>query len=173
MYRDCLAKESIIGQSLFFWEYIAKATGIKPSEELAQKAYRFFLRKNQTYNLMRFVEFLGIKPKEDIVQETYLALSGDSTKFKELEELTGVKPREEIIHKTYSDIVGKKDSIWAFYFRTLFEQTGVMPAENLVQGAYAACIKEGRFDGFNELYAAFKIEPSAEVGKTLERHLAE
>jgi len=172
MYRNCLAKEPLTGQSLYFWEYIAKSTGIKPNEKLAQDAYRYFLRKNDTHDLMRFVEFLGIKPEENIVQKTYLALSGDSVKFKRLEELTGIKPSEELVHHTYSEIIKKKSSIWDFYFKQLFKQTGIMPSEELVQEGYRNCIEDGIFDNFEELYGTFKIEPSEEIRKTLEQYLA-
>jgi uncharacterized protein YneF (UPF0154 family) len=172
VYKDCLIKEPLTGQSLYFWEYIAKSTGIKPNEKLAQSAYRYFLGKKDTFSLMRFVEFLGIKPEEEIVQKTYINLSNyNGEEFKKLEELTGIKPSEEIVHHTYSEIVKRKDFIWDSHFKSLFQQTGIMPSEELVQESYKVCIQKGNLNDFNELYEAFKIEPSSEVKKTLESYL--
>jgi hypothetical protein len=186
LYKECLRKESPSEQSLYFWEYIAKATKIMPEEETAQKAYRYLLKESRISELTRFAEFTGIKPNEKIVKKAYAILAGKDPSsyatdigskftrdYKDLKKISGgIEPDEEIVQEAYRNIVEGNESIWDHYFIEIKELTGINPREEFVQKAYAKAIEDGQFENYEKLYNAFKVEPSAKVKKGLAKYLS-
>ncbi|MEK6935169.1 MAG: hypothetical protein AABW67_00105 [Nanoarchaeota archaeon] len=175
LYKNCLRKEKISGQNLFYWEYIAKSTKIMPEEKTAQLAFRYLVNKGKTHDLIRFSEFTGIKPEKNIVQDAYKILAQKnsfSTDYEDLKKISGgIKPNEKTIKLAYK-IAVEGNSIWDSYFKSIKELTGVNPPEELVQKAYAKCISKGEFKNYEELYNTFKIEPSKKVREKLAKYLS-
>lgn len=177
VYTRCLGKDKYNNELLYYWEYLFKVTKIKPEEKTAQKAFRKLVSDNQAYDLARYAELVGVTPDEKTVKKAYRVLAKKGSNFteyyNELKKISkGVEPDENIVQLAYKRILeDTRESIWDHYFVSVKKLTGINPKEGLLQQAYAKCIKDGEFETYENLYDAFKIEPSAKVKKELAKYL--
>ncbi|MHA1753922.1 MAG: hypothetical protein ACTSYR_00155 [Candidatus Odinarchaeia archaeon] len=116
-------------------------------------------------NAKNLSNWMGIKPTEELIQESYIKYLGKGwiNEFKELEEITRIKPDKEI-RKAYMELVqGKYMNYlrkgWINEFKKLKEAVDLEVDEEIVDEVGIKYLDEGWINKLKELMAIIRIKP--------------
>lgn len=97
-------------------EQLRQITGVRPPEQIVQKAYKKFFQENRFYDAYLLSMFSGIKAdlSNDFVQAKYRELlikkeirEFDVYEAARLEVTSGIKPSEQIVQPAYMNLIAK------------------------------------------------------------------